>query len=76
MAKLTVENEMPTVQVTEKQQLISHLSSQSYWDSLEARKLFRAQDEDEDLLVTINQKIEKLQSVNQQMDGYENVIKG
>jgi len=47
MAKLTIDNEMPTVQVTEKQQLISHLSSQSYWDSSEARKLFGAQDEDD-----------------------------
>jgi len=28
------------------------------------------------MLVTINQKIEKLQSVNQHMDGYRNVIKG
>jgi len=59
-----------------KTQLLSHLASQSYWDNLEARKLFGSQDEDEGLLVTINQKIEKLQSVSQQIDSYENVFKG
>jgi len=52
------------------------VSSVTYWESPEARKLFGASDGDEDALVTINQKIEKLRAVNQKLDGYCNVVEG
>ncbi len=48
----------------------------TYWESPEARKLFGALDGDQDGLVAINQKIEKLHSVSQKVDGYHNVIEG
>jgi len=52
------------------------VSSVTYWESPEARKLFGASDGDKDALVTINRKIEKLRAVNQKLDGYRNVVEG
>jgi len=55
---------------------VCHMSSETYWNSSEARKLFGASDSDQDSLVMLNRKIEKLYSVNQMVDGYQAVIHG
>jgi len=58
------------------QRLSHHLSTQTYWDSSESRRLFGAYEEDQNTLIAINRKIEKLRSVNQTVDGYRNVVEG
>jgi len=55
---------------------VHHMSSETYWDSSEARKLFGAFDGDQNVLITLDRKIEKLCSVNQTVDGYQSVIHG
>jgi len=49
------------------QQLSHHLSTQIYWDSSESRRLFGAYEEDQNTLIAINHKIEKLQSSTKQL---------
>jgi len=47
-----------------------------YWDSTEAKKLFGARPDDENALVTLERKIEKLKAGNQTVEGYRNLIFG
>ena len=47
-----------------------------YWESPEAIKLFGAQPGDENAWVTVNKRIEILQNVNQDLNGYKLVIEG
>jgi len=68
--------ELQDTTAVDTQQLSHHLSTQTYWDSSESRRLFGAYNEDENTLIAINHKIEKLRSVNQTVDGYRNVVKG
>jgi len=58
------------------QQLSHHLSMQTYCNSSESKRLFGAYDEDHHTLIAIIHKIEKLGSVNQTIDGYQNAIEG
>ncbi len=47
-----------------------------YWDSTDARKLFGALPEDENVITTLEQKISKLKASNQTAEGYQDVIEG
>ncbi len=76
MMKLNLEKERQAMPTAENHLSSLQLASQMYWDSSKARTLFGAQKEDVNMLVTINQKIEKLCAVNQKVDGYQTVIEG
>jgi len=52
--------ELQDTTAVDTQQLSHHLSTQTYWDSSESRRLFGAYDEDHNTLIAINRKIEKL----------------
>jgi len=76
-ASLSFELQDTSVRMADNTQRLSHhLSTQTYWDSSESRRLFGAYEEDQNTLIAINRKIEKLRSVNQTVDGYRNVVEG
>jgi len=47
-----------------------------YWDSTDAKKLFGARPDDENVLTTLEQKIDILKASNQTAEGYRCVIFG
>jgi len=65
---LTFELQDTSVRMADNTQRLSHhLSTQTYWDSSESRRLFGVYEEDQNTLIAINHKIEKLQSSTKQL---------